>query len=134
MRESVVPTSATFFFFLFASSLNLSCYSRSPVSCAAISACLLSSDSYIQTSLPHSSISECHRRFTKRRPVIFLTVQKSKAAKRTTTMNVRMSSPRNTFRKRKAKREHPLKAMLKIHARGCFAVDKSPSKVGLLCK
>ena len=135
MRESVVPTSVSFlFFFLLASSLSLSCYSRSPVSSAAISAYLLSSDSYIQTSFPHSSISECHRRFTKRRPVIFLTVQKSKAAKRTTTMNVRMSSPRKTFRKRNAKREQPLKATLKMQAKGCFAVDRRPSSVGLLCK
>ena len=64
---------------------------------------------------------------TRSRPVIFFTVQKSRAANNTTTINVRISYPRKAFKKTNANIDAPLKPTWNIHATGLFAVEKSPS-------
>ena len=66
--------------------------------------------------------------------MIFLTVQKSKAAIITTIMKVKISSPIKALRNKKEKIDAPLKAIWKRQATGLIAVEKRVSTSPSSCK
>ena len=75
-----------------------------------------------------------HLRLTNSRPVMFLTVQKSKAANKITMIKVRISCPKNAFRKRNETIEAPLKTTWNRHATGFFAVANRVSTRPSSCR
>lgn len=74
------------------------------------------------------------RMLTSKRPVTFLTVQKSAAARVTTMMKVRISSWIIAFKKRKQNTVSPLNARWNKHATGLSAVEKSVSTKPSSCR
>lgn len=117
---------------LFDSSFS-SCFfaSRSPDQAAAFKAYLDSSDSQIHFSLPKSSISVYHLKFTSNLPVTFFTVQKSNAAKSTITTKTMISSPIIAFRNRKLAKEAILKPTWNMQATGFLAVANTPVRLSI---